>query len=529
MSETLLSPGISQNEQDVSSVKPRVASVGAAIIGPTAKGPLTPTAISSMAEYESIYGTTVTSGSVVYSYLTTISARNYLNNTKKSILVQRVVSGSFTPASSTAYSLLNAASASFSLSTISVGTITNNSGSENASGSLASGSQDNIRWEIANVNTGSGTFSLYIRQGDDTTKNKSILETYNGLSLDPLSSDYIEKKIGNTIQNIRSEGSEYYVQTSGSYPNSSNYVIVSSVTAKTKFNEYISATNVQGISPNSYTQSIALLNNKDDYKFNVITIPGLNAADHGSVVQSLVSLAENRQDCIAIVDVDGYGSSITEVISAARSIDSSYAATYWPWVNVLENNKLTWIPASTLIPGVFAAMDRTSQPWFAPAGTSKGGLGTVVQAERKLTSGNKDTLYSNNVNPIATMATSTGSNIVIMGQKTLQKRATALDRINVRRLLIELKEFIGNVANDLLFEQNTAVTRNSFLSQVNPYLESVQQRQGVYAFNVVMDDSNNTPTTIDQNALIGQITIQPTKTVEFILLNFTVSPTGVSF
>lgn len=568
MSETLLSPGISQQESDRSLITKQPPAIGAAIIGPTAKGPLTPVVVTSMNEYDTIFGGGVISGSSTYSYLTTISAQNYFSQGGQSLLVARVVSGSFTAASSTAYSSLSPASASFALATISKGTTMNSSGSENASGSLISGSADNIRWEIQNVNTGSGTFNLVVRRGDDTTKNKIILETFNGLSLDPISPNYIEKVIGNTVSNISSDGTDYYVQTTGSYVNNSNYVIVSSVTAKTPnylnsdgsvrnaaytaslpasgtsgsfsgasgslfigtalFNEKISTTNIQGLDTGSYTNIIKLLANKDDYKFNLITAPGLNLSDHPTAVNLLVSTVEARQDCIAIVDLDGYGTPVQGIATAAAGINSSYAATYWPWLQTIDPNsgQTVWVPASTMIPGMYAFSDKTSETWFAPAGMLRGGLGNVIQAERKLTAGNKDTLYSANVNPIGTFPQ---YGIVVFGQKTLQKQSTALDRINVRRLLISLKEYIGNVANNLVFEQNTTATRNTFLSQVNPYLESVQQRQGLYAFKVVMDDTNNTATTIDRNELVGQIYIQPTKTVEYILLNFTISPTGVEF
>ncbi len=135
-------------------------------------------------------------------------------------------------------------------------------------------------------------------------------------------------------------------------------------------------------------------------------------------------------------------------------------------------------------------------------------------------------MYIANVNPIATFP---GTGVVVYGQKTLQKAASALDRINVRRLLIALKGYISQVANNLVFEQNSIATRNNFLAQVNPYLQSVQQRQGLYAFKVVMDDSNNTPDVIDRNQLVGQIYLQPTKTAEFILLDFNILPTGATF
>ena len=178
------------------------------------------------------------------------------------------------------------------------------------------------------------------------------------------------------------------------------------------------------------------------------------------------------------------------------------------------------------MPGVYAFTDASSDPWFAPAGITRGGLGQVVRAERKLTSGNRDTLYEANVNPLATFPQ---QGVVVFGQKTLQKAASALDRVNVRRLLIALKDFISQIADNLVFEQNTIATRQNFLTQVNPYLESVQQRQGLYAFKVVMDESNNTPDVIDRNELIGQIFLQPTKTAEFIILDFNVLPTGATF
>ena len=179
-----------------------------------------------------------------------------------------------------------------------------------------------------------------------------------------------------------------------------------------------------------------------------------------------------------------------------------------------------------MIPAVYAFNDSVSEPWFAPAGINRGGLDTVVRAERKLSQTNRNDLYVDNVNPIATFP---GTGVVVYGQKTLQKKSSALDRVNVRRLLIALKSYISQVANNLVFEQNTIATRNQFLSQVNPYLESVQQRQGLYAFRVIMDDSNNTPDVIDRNQLIGQIYIQPTKTAEFIYLDFNILPTGATF
>ena len=191
-----------------------------------------------------------------------------------------------------------------------------------------------------------------------------------------------------------------------------------------------------------------------------------------------------------------------------------------------STGKNVWVPASTVIPGIYAFTDETSAPWYAPAGLVRGGVTGVLQAEKKLTRADRDSLYNGKVNPIATFP---GTGIAVFGQKTLQTKASALDRVNVRRLLIELKKFIGDQSKGLVFEQNTIATRNSFLAAVNPYLDSVVQRNGLYAYRVVMDETNNPADVVDRNQLVGQIYIQPAKTAEFIVLDFVVEPTGATF
>jgi len=290
----------------------------------------------------------------------------------------------------------------------------------------------------------------------------------------------------------------------------------------------INATDSQGLVGSDYTTMLNLLSNQDDYQFNSLFLPGLTNADHTSQITTAINNTQTRGDSILVIDPDGYSTSITETVNQASSRNSSYATMYWPWLQTIDPDLGTraWVPASTMIAGVYAFNDSVSEPWFAPAGINRGGLTNVVRAERQLTATNRDTLYEQNVNPIATFP---GTGVVVYGQKTLQKQASALDRVNVRRLLISLKSYIGQVAQTLVFEQNTAATRNNFLAAVNPYLETVQQRQGLYAFKVVMDDSNNTPDVIDRNQLIGAIYLQPTKTAEFIILDFNVLPTGATF
>ena len=275
---------------------------------------------------------------------------------------------------------------------------------------------------------------------------------------------------------------------------------------------------------------VNLLANTDDYKFNVLLTPGLidGFASHVGSISSIITNTQNRGDNIYILDPVGYGSTVSSAVPTAATRNTSYAAEYWPWCQVVDpaSGELVWVPASTVIGGVYAYNDSVSEPWFAPAGINRGGLSQVVRAEQKLSSTQRDTLYTGRVNPIATFP---GKGVVVYGKKTLQVKASALDRVNVRRLLISLKSYISQVANNLVFESNTIATRNNFLAQVNPYLTSVQQRQGLYAFKVIMDDTNNTPDVIDRNELIGQIYLQPTKTAEFIYLDFNLTPTGATF
>jgi len=723
MAETLVSPGVLQRENDRSFVSPAPVEVGAAIIGPTVKGPVEiPTVVTSFGDFREKFGTTFLSGSDSYEFLTSISAQKYFAEGGQSLLITRVVSGTFDNAISTrilgnsgsaagtfsttsldfdgnlpgeneglrvtnasgeisfvAYSgsanlyaagtngidlisytgedltnlvdiintsssligftatddsnnlILSASSAgttingfniqtgsisnlltsvvgigglsnvatfgggsdllsaindagniSFTLSTIGKGIKFNssidldpNNLSELSDGSLVSGSVDNLRWEVSNVNNNQGTFTLTIRSGGDTRKSKLMLETYTNLSLDPKADNYISRVIGDQYYSvdITTDPTQPLIKLNGDFPNRSRYVYVSAVNKQTPdyFNSDGTVNSVggksysaslplpasgafatgegdilpsstfgnyfenigggidgnQGLSTSDYTQAINILKNTDDFRFNLITAPGINYEDHSTIFASLTELAETRGDTFFVGDLVGYGSTVANTTLQTDSLNTSFAGAYWPWVKLrsTELGRDVWTPASTVMPGVYAYNDRVAAPWFAPAGLNRGGL-NVTRAEVKLTSTMRDTLYNARVNPIATFPR---NGVVAFGQKTLQKKMSALDRINVRRLLISLKNFIGDSAKNLVFEQNTINTRNRFLNTVNPYLESVQQKQGLYAFRVVMDESNNSPDVIDRNQLVGQVLLQPTKTAEFVILDFTILPTGATF
>ena len=579
MAETLISPGILLRENDLSQISEGPISVGAALIGPTVFGPVDiPTVVRSYSDYKSKFGGSFVSGGQNYEYLTSIAALNYFEQGGTTLLVTRVASGSYTAATSSVYTVNGAASTSaFDLATLSVGTIMNSTGPE-SSNTLASGSSGNIRWEIAAASSASGQFTLLIRRGDDNHQNKTILETWTNLSMDPNQSNYIAYVIGDQVENrLTDEFGNAYLQTSGSYVNKSRYVRVKAVNKPTP-NFFTStgqvnvaytaslpvlssgsfgiatgpiwgsyglaplnmfeaiptsaatsnANNVQGLLASNYDNAITLLKNKEAYDFNVIFAPGINNKNAASTVSNLMQLAADRGDCIAVVDMASYGATMTTVTTEAASYDNSYSATYFPWLQVRsrETGKMNFVPPSTLIPAMYEYNDKVSAEWFAPAGLNRGNLATVLRPERRLSLTERNFLYQGKVNPIAQFS---GVGTVVYGQKTLQAAATALDRVNVRRLLITLKKYIRRVAEDLVFEPNTQITRNKFLNQVNPYLEYVQQRQGLYAFQVIMDDSNNTADVIDRNQLVGAIYLQPTRVAEFIYLDFNILPTGATF
>jgi hypothetical protein len=278
----------------------------------------------------------------------------------------------------------------------------------------------------------------------------------------------------------------------------------------------------------AYGKAIAALSNSDEFDINMVVTPGVVKRLHSSVASDVLDMVESRSDCFYIMDANSANDSISQAVTEAQSIDSNYAATYYPWVKTIDvnTNKLISVPPSVLLPGVFASNDRVAAEWFAPAGLNRGGLIGAVSVQNRLTQSEKDTLYEAKVNPIVQFP---GQGIVVFGQKTLQDKPSALDRINVRRLLLTVRKYIASTSRYLVFEQNTAETRNRFLNIVNPYLEAIQQRQGLYAFKVVMDASNNTPDVIDRNIMKGAIYLQPTKTAEFIQIDFNILPTGAAF
>jgi phage tail sheath protein FI len=563
MAEVIISPGVFQQETDQSfyTANPRV--IGAALVGPTVKGsPFIPTYVTSYNQFATLYGDIFKSGSYYYEYFTSQAAKEYFANGGSTMLVTRIISGSTNVSTYASSSVAASGSVTaLTLESIAWGNLQNSTSTE-TSGALASGSLYNVRWEVAYSDTGSGLFTLLVRRGDDTTGQKNVLETWSNLSLDPQLPNYISRIIGDLkpVPDITTGTVTYQ----GNYANKSQFIRVASVplvmvdsldnngnfktaytsslpvlgsgsfgggvadtTATKQMNETITTSNIQGFAQADYVNGFNMLTDKDGVQFNVLLAPGVGL-DASTAANKMISVVENRGDSVTIIDAGIYGTSISTAVSNTSNYLSNYAATYYPWVSLYSQNlgKSIWCPPSTVIGGVLAFNDTTTAEWFAPAGLNRGGIPSVLNAERRVPQTDRDTLYIGRVNPIATFP---GVGVCVWGQKTLQKKPSALDRLNVRRLLISLKQFIGGISRTLVFEQNTTATRNRFLAQVNPYLSSVVQRQGLYAYKVVMDATNNTADVVDRNQLVGQIYIQPTKTAEFVILNFNILPTGATF
>jgi hypothetical protein len=278
----------------------------------------------------------------------------------------------------------------------------------------------------------------------------------------------------------------------------------------------------------AYRKAFALLSNTDYYDMNMLITPGIIHTLHTPVTNAARQLVQDRQDTFYLMDLADLSATVNTAITEVKTIDSSYTATYYPWVRIQDprNGRPTWVPPSVVMPGVISFNDSIAAPWYAPAGLNRGGLTTVSDTYLTLTPKQKGDLYEARINPIANFP---NLGIAVWGQKTLQARPSALDRVNVRRLLIAVKKFIASSTKFLVFEQNTDATRKRFESIVNPYLEGVKQQQGLFAFRVIMDSTNNTPDLIDQNILYGQIFLQPTRTAEFIILDFNIQPTGAAF
>ena len=300
---------------------------------------------------------------------------------------------------------------------------------------------------------------------------------------------------------------------------------------------------------NTYKRAIDTCSDPETLVTDIVAVPGLT---NTGLTNHLISTCEARADALAIIDLPNvykpeaegtattrqsrYTGTATTAATAlkGRGLNSSYGATYYPWVQVTDtvSNRALFVPPSVVALGAMSYGQATQELWFAPAGFTRGGLSEgrggipVIGVTEKLSSKDRDTLYEANINPIAQFP---AEGIVIFGQKTLQVTPSALDRINVRRMMIFVKREISRIASRLLFDQNVDVTWSRFTGQVNPFLGTVKSRLGVTDYRVILDKTTTTPDLVDRNIMYAKIFLKPARAIEFIAIDFTITDSGASF
>ena len=328
------------------------------------------------------------------------------------------------------------------------------------------------------------------------------------------------------------------------------------ITDKEPFADYrltpggTSATTKNSAVYNTVDRAISTVADPEFVEMNLLALPGIV---NENLTTRAINVCEERGDALAIIDLRGVytpaaeskenfktrvtDTTLDSVVTALRdrSLNSSYGATYYPWVQIQDTitGQFLWAPPTVPILGTLASSERKSEVWFAPAGFNRGGLTgdgaaglPVVQVTQKLSSKQRDKLYEANINPIASFPS---EGIVVFGQKTLQVTPSALDRINVRRLMIFIKKEVSRISADILFDQNVQATWDRFLGRVNPLLDSVKIRLGLTDFKVVLDDTTTTPDLIDRNILYAKIFLKPARAIEYIAIDFNITRTGAAF
>jgi len=300
------------------------------------------------------------------------------------------------------------------------------------------------------------------------------------------------------------------------------------------------ANGVVGITDADIMDALDLYKNSEEIDINMF----IDSDKSETIKKYMDQICQKRKDCMAILDcrrdhvVSNRGNEVTDLTDWRKgigmfttnnlNINTSYSAVYGNWIEVYDryNKKYRWIPASGHVGGIYANTDQTNDAWWAPAGLNRALLTSVRRLAWNPDLGKRDILYMCGINPIVSFA---GQGKVVWGQKTLLDKSSAFNRVNVRRLFIVLEKAISTASKYFLFEPNDAATRESMIAMVNPFLRDVKGRRGIYDYKVVCDESNNSPERIDRNEMYVSLYIKPTRTAEFIVLNFIAMKTGASF
>jgi phage tail sheath protein FI len=308
--------------------------------------------------------------------------------------------------------------------------------------------------------------------------------------------------------------------------------------AKREIDDETNQGGTSGPTISAFRKALDIMGSNSDVDIQLLTIPGMR---HESISDYAITVVENRFDAMLITDIEERDQFNTVITSSAQSphvnntvvafknrvLDSSFAAAYFPDVTMQDPDTggLVTVPPSVVTLGAYSLNDRVGHPWYAPAGFTRGVLNSVETPSVLLNRTNLDDLYDADINPLAQYP---GKPLSIWGQKKLMANSSALDRVNVRRLLIDVRRKVRNIANTLLFEPNRSETLDRFSRLVNPILQSIQDSQGVDRFKVIIDSSTTTQADIENNTIRGKIYLQPTRSVEFVALDFVVTNAGTT-
>lgn len=485
-----VSPGVYAREDDRSFIVPAVANSIAGIVISADRGPSNRIVlITSNKQFLETFGKPSTSNPSMYAALAFLERGNRL-------LVVRAIN--------------NASAAEVNINDSDANPVyTVKANSEGAWGNDLS-----VTFSVPDAN---GMFAVSVKDGNrvvetfNVTRTQGVLDGY-GKSL------YIEDVINNRSQ---------YITVTDLVENTNPHVAVNDAV--------LSGGNNDTTAPTSGTinEAFGLFANKEDVEVNLLLNAGWTAVE---VQTEMNRIAEQRGDCFAILDMPFEETTVENMVHYVNdhdqdgtgiNINSSYSAIYAPWVRIYDNynDRDIYVPPSGYVGGAYAYTANVSEVWYAPAGSRRGVL-NVLGVQKVFTEGERDELYSNNINPIQSFS---GEGIQIFGQKTLQRAASATDRVNVRLLMITIQKAIARALRNYVFEFNDSFTRENITSIVSNYLDDIRARRGIYDFLVTCDETNNDATVIDQNKLVVDVYVKPTRVAEFVQLNAIITATGVSF
>lgn len=382
------------------------------------------------------------------------------------------------------------------------------------------------------------TFDINVYESTPASDYGYLIEVFKGVSLDDSSSKWIGTVLGTPAEAGDSVVLNLQTSPADTIPVADDLLVPEAKTTTLSGGDdglaSVLAGDYIGISSPVKT-GLQLFRSPQEIDLNLILVPGITIP---AVLNEAISICEERADCMAILDTpDNY--SPQEVVDWHNGVgafgdhqafNSSYAAMYWPWVQIYDpyNNAEVWTPPSGHMAAVYAYTDFIADTWWAPAGFNRGHLTSGKNTRYVPDKGEIEHLYGNQnaINPIVKFPK---EGIVVWGQRTLQRKPTALDRVNVRRLFLYAEKVIATAVKYLLFEPNDPATWRSFIRLVTPFLESIKNRRGLYDFRVICDETTNTPDLIDQNVMKGVILLKPTKAAEYIVVDFAATATGVKF